>query len=168
MVRIFLGAVFVALALHPAGAMAQWNNQPFELRSDARGGAVGMSPAYRQAILERKLLGSRPRNLARDGAGFLLDVERGPSDQAFLRSQGRAFVPATGLGYGGTVGGIGFGGGGTFGFGGTEGGPLFLHWSSMIGEVGTAARWNGVGGGAFTPAGAVIESWIAQLPEIEH
>jgi hypothetical protein len=75
-----------------------------------------MSPGYRQAILNSKLLGQQSNPLVRDENGLLLTVDRRNS-QAFLRepnqpfvvsSSGAAGLPAGGVG-GGTNSGLGWG-----------------------------------------------------------
>lgn len=78
-------AAAVALSMAPAGASAQWNNEPYRFGANigAGSGGAGMSLAYRQAILNEELFGRRPENLVRGADGRLLDViER--DQQAFL------------------------------------------------------------------------------------
>lgn len=168
MAKVFLVAAALLSVAAPPAAMAQWNNQPFEFRRSFGGGGVGMSPAYRQAIIERKLFNVRPRNLVRDANGFLLEVVRGPSDQAFLRRQAAPFLattPGLGFGFGGFVVGAPVSGGSYApAFGVTSAAPVFLNWVSMIPVDGASGSWNGVGGGSYSSASAVIDSWIAQLP----
>lgn len=172
-IRTFMTAAATLCAFAPAFATAQLINGPFEFQRRGGGGeAVGMSTAYRQAILERELFGTRPRNLARDRSGALLEVVPGRSNQAFLRQQAAPFlVGPGGGGFGIGVGGFSIGGGrvtlGGLGYGGAGAGPVFLRWSSMLGDAEAATSWNGVGGGGATPAGDVIESWIMQLASLE-
>ncbi len=84
-VLTFVLAAAVALSLLPAGASAQWNNEPYRFGSNigAGTGGAGMSMAYRQAILDEELFGRRPENLLRGADGRLLRViDR--DQQAFL------------------------------------------------------------------------------------
>lgn len=157
-------AVAAVMAGMAGDAAAQLiSNQPFEF-SRRGGGGVGMSPGYRQAIIEEKLFDRRPENLLRDATGFLVEVERGPSRQAFVRRQASPFEPGVGsVRPGGffTVfgGGAGISVGGVFlgsgfrgaGYGGVSG----LEYGAMDGS-GTAVSYSS---SASTP----IDSWISQL-----
>lgn len=78
---LLLGALLLAL---PHAAQAQLNNQPFSF-SRGGGSGVGMSPAYREITMERKLLGrSTANNFIKGVDGSLVNVER-KGDQAFGR-----------------------------------------------------------------------------------
>lgn len=102
-----LAAGIVLVGMLPGGASAQWNNQPFQLRNaSSLGNTVGMSMAYRQAILERKFTGATPDQLFRDATGALLTVER-RGNLAILREPVGAFLPMP-HGSGATLNGIGF------------------------------------------------------------
>ncbi|MGE5475883.1 MAG: hypothetical protein ACM3Q1_04455 [Bacteroidales bacterium] len=127
----------VMMAAAPAGA--QLNNEPWSYRS---GGGSGISSAYRQAYMDYKITGSRPRNLLRGDDGSLLTVER-RDRQAVVTTRPSNYVFYRGGNVGGGVAGAGFG----FGFG-----------SAVDG-------WTG-GNVAMVPPGAgnsPIDSWIAQV-----
>lgn len=139
-----LAAVAVAASawvlLSATPAWAQLSTEPYSYRS---GGGVGMSNAYRQAMMDKEITGSRPRNLLRGADGSLLVVEERnsqavvttrPSNYLFYRGGNVAGVNIAGAGYG-----LGFG-------------------SAIDG-------WTGQGV-ALTPPGAgrpPIDSWVAQL-----
>lgn len=80
-----LAACIMLLGL-PETALAQLNNQPFAFqRGGPATGSVGMSSAYREIVLERKLLGrSTANNFIRGVDGSLVNVERS-AQQAFAR-----------------------------------------------------------------------------------
>jgi hypothetical protein len=134
-------------------AQAQISNRPFGFQSGPASnvsaiGSNGMSPAYRELILERKILGRSATNgtFIKGSDGSLINVTRSGS-QAFSSPVAAPFVAA---GYGGfgvsaSIGGIGFGylgdGNGTYGPGWARG----------------------------APAGAVpIDGWIAQLNYLDQ
>ena len=97
---IMIGALLLAL---PQTAQAQLNNQPFAFqRGGMTAGSVGMSPAYRQIILERKLSGrSTANSFIRGTDGTLVNVER-TGDQAFARPTTAPYSAArSGLSWGG-------------------------------------------------------------------
>lgn len=78
-----LSAALVLAALHGV-AEAQMDNRPFSFRNSPNGG-VGMSLGGREAILNDKLFGTRPKNLVRDQNGVLLEIIKGPGDAAIAR-----------------------------------------------------------------------------------
>lgn len=133
-------AASVWVQLSAASAWAQLSTEPYSYRS---GGSVGMSNAYRQAMMDKEITGSRPRNLLRGADGSLLVVEERnsqavvttrPSNYLFTRGGNVAGVNIAGAGYG-----LGFG-------------------SPVDG-------WTGPGV-ALTPPGAgrpPIDSWVAQV-----
>lgn len=88
-------ALCAALAVgfaFPSGAYAQlMGSQPYQPSVGRSGAGFGMSPAYREAILNQKLLGRQSNPLVRGTDGRLLDVER-RGDQAFVREPERRFV----------------------------------------------------------------------------
>lgn len=85
-VPCFASLVFGVLLLAlPQTAQAQLNNQPFSFSRGTVGAGVGMSSAYREIMLERKLLGrSTANNFIRGVDGSLVNVER-KGDQGFAR-----------------------------------------------------------------------------------
>ncbi|MEL3892106.1 hypothetical protein V6B08_17630 [Ferrovibrio sp. MS7] len=162
-----LGTVILVagLTLFSGGAaLAQAGNLPYQA-----GGGTGVSSGARLAILNARLLGSRPGNLVRDGAGGLLDVSRRGS-QAFLYSPGSgAFLPgarpgrgwATGLGTG-----LGWGlfaaSGGLASHYGRSNHPAdsMMQWISMLGP----GLGRGSAEGLLPPsnAGTPLDAWISQ------
>lgn len=167
---VVFAAFFCAAA--PALAEAQQIEGPFQFRNrGAAGEAVGMSPAYRQMIIEHEFTGQRPENLIRDRSGSLLQVERGRSNQAFVRLQAEPFLPSVTGSAGFRIFGFSLGGGGVALAGGggfSDAGGIFLGWSSMLSMRETGARWTGNGGSAMSPASYVIDSWIGQLASLEQ
>lgn len=126
--------------LSAASAWAQLSTEPYSYRS---GGSVGMSNAYRQAMMDKEITGSRPRNLLRGADGSLLVVEERnsqavvtsrPSSYLFYRGGNVAGVNIAGAGYG-----LGFG-------------------SSIDG-------WTGPGVAVIPPGAGrpPIDSWVAQV-----
>ena len=160
------GAVLIA---SPARAQLM-GNAPYQPMAGNIGG-MGMSPAYRQVILNSKLLGQQTNPLVRDESGFLLSVDRRNS-QAFLRVPNQPFlVGSDGAGIfsadrAGIV-------GGGLGWGGADGyraavyvgsGPYdgnSLYWIGMLNESPNSLPWSGVTSGAA--AAVPISAWIAQL-----
>jgi len=145
-------ALTLGVALCTAsGASAQLNNRPFTPTFQG-GGAIGMSSAYREAILRQKLFGETPSNLVRSRSGNeLLDVQR-LGNQAFLSSRSSSFVsPRAQIGgfatYNTGLGGFSFG----------SSGPI--QWIAALGNEGLS--WNSLAGGGNidTP----INAWISQL-----
>ena len=131
------------------------------------GGTAGMSLGYRQAILNDRLLGSRPDALFRGPNGALVDVDR-RSGQAFLRSpDSGAFLPgsnpnrgwATGLGTGlGWWGAYLPGSSGRF-FGSGGAGNSLANWIGQLPAADGLPAGTSLVVGAATP----IDSWIRQL-----
>lgn len=173
-----LGFTAIVLVASPANAQLM-GNAPYQPRAGSIGGSItgigaGMSPAYRQAILNAKLLGPQSNPLVRDQSGFLLTVDRSNS-QAFLRFPNQPFlVPTDGAG-GLSVDGVSFGGGfgSGLGWGGSDAyrAPVYLgsgayggnalFWIGMLNEPSNSLPWSGVTAGAT--AGAPMNVWIAQL-----
>jgi hypothetical protein len=122
-------AMLIAL---PARAQLMGNApyQPSAGNAGRVGIGVGMSPGYRQAILNSKLLGQQQNPLVRDANGFLLTVDRSNS-QAFPRVPNQPFLVPTSGAAGLSADGVGVGGGlagNGLGWGGTDGyrGPVYL------------------------------------------
>ncbi|HEX6956897.1 MAG TPA: hypothetical protein VF194_02840 [Ferrovibrio sp.] len=165
--RYLIAALAIGAGFTSLPAEAQWNNQPYQLPS--RGNTFGMSPAYRQVILQRKLNGTPSNPILRDGAGNLVDIER-RGNLAFLRAQASPFlVSSSGLGFGAGLGidgvSLGWGLGGSLGYasgaaGGaiSNGGAVIASWTGMLDGAPTLIGAYGFGG-----PGAVIDSWIGQL-----
>lgn len=160
--KLILPLGFALLSSTPVLAQTNMPYQP------GRSG-VGLSLGYRQAILNDKLLGSRPSNLIRGPSGELLDVQRRGS-QVFLRDPNSgSYLPGarpysgwptglgTGLGWGGTS-----QGGGSVRYVGTPGSNS-LHWISLLpsdrGQYSSSGLSPAAGG---TP----IDSWIQLLPQL--
>ncbi|HEY4134312.1 MAG TPA: hypothetical protein VGO34_03770 [Alphaproteobacteria bacterium] len=109
-------AVALFLLCLSQAASAQISNQPFAFGGNPGAGVpgtsgLGMSPAYREVILERKLLGrSTSNNFIRGADGSLVNVER-KGDQAYARPVTTPFAASqssfslSGFGYGGSGGG---------------------------------------------------------------
>lgn len=92
---ILLIAGFLSSTSRPAEA--QLNNQPFSFQRGGPANGVGMSGAYRQILLERKLSGrSTANNFIRGIDGSLVNVER-RGDQAFGRPQTAPYIAASGF-----------------------------------------------------------------------
>jgi hypothetical protein len=165
-----VGLVAMVLLASPVRAQLM-GNAPYQPRvggGNITGVGAGMSPAYRQTILNAKLLGPQSNPLVRDQNGFLLNVDRRNS-QAFLRIPNQPFlVPADGAGglsAAGVGGGLGWGGsdsyrGAVYVGGGTYGGNPLL-WIGMLNEPPNRLPWSGLTSGA-TAAGP-MDTWIAQL-----
>lgn len=161
MKRLTLAIVLAAAALVGAAmeARAQFDNRPFSFqgRGVAFGGgfagspSVGMSSAYRQLILERKLLGRPTDNgtFIRSADGFLVNVEQ-RDRMAFARVVPAPYLAAQGGSFQG--GGFGFGAGGVGIRGGFTSGPSV---SDGIPSVLGAA-----------PGAVPIDSWIRQLDSL--
>jgi hypothetical protein len=160
-------AAFALAGLVGSAAHAQLiGNQPYQPKFGAMGIANGMSPAYRQAILNRKLLGQQSNPLVRGPGGFLLDVQR-QGDQAFLRAPSSPFLVST------TVSGSTFVAGGGVGYG--LGASYYassgqyaaapevnqLTWIAMLDTPSSELPWDGVSAGAAAPA--PMNVWIGQL-----
>jgi hypothetical protein len=132
-------------------AHAQVSNRPFGFQGGTSfgiggWGSVGMSSAYRELTLERKLLGRPATNgtFIRGPDDTLVNVTRS-SSQAFASGVAAPFFASSFNGFGGSLGGIGFGY--------SSGGGL--------GEYGPALA-RGV------PAATVpIDGWIGQLNSLD-
>ncbi|HSV29329.1 MAG TPA: hypothetical protein VLL76_07215 [Candidatus Omnitrophota bacterium] len=136
------GWAAMAALLAPHLALAQWNNEPYQFRSNIGGGA-GMSTAYRQAIIDKELYGRRPENLVKGPDGRLLEViER--DQQAFLADPEPNFiVRRSGWASGGAsvgVGGVAIGG-----------------WTAMV-DGGPVTGYAG-----SQPSASPIDSWVGML-----
>jgi len=171
MTRVFgpvrlMGAAVVASVLFLGGATsayAQAGNRPYQ------SGSAGLSYGGRQAILNAKLLNSRPKNLVRGSDGSLLDVSRRGS-QAFLRSpETGAILPggsprrgwATGLGTGLGWGGMASAYGGALGYrygGSGSGGESLMQWISML-DMGPGRSYVGV---SISESESPIDQWTGQ------
>lgn len=129
---------------------------PFQFRNRGAGDAVGMSPAYRQAILDAELNNNRPDTLVRDSGGYLLSVTR-RDGQAFLSEPAQPFL------VGGQSGGVSVGSGGFYvGYGGVS----ISIWTSMAGsDLSGAMMASYAGAGPATPLArpSPIDTWVAQL-----
>ncbi len=167
--RICAAALASAVLIASPARAQLMGNAPYQPITGNIGG-VGMSPAYRQAILNSKLLGRQTNPLVRDQNGFLLSVDRRNS-QAFLRVPNQPFLVAsdgTGI-VSADRAGIGSG----LGWGGADGyraavyvgsGPYdghSLYWIGMLNEPPNSLPWSGVTSGAA--AAVPISAWIAQL-----
>ncbi len=69
----------LACLLFVGVADAQQNNKPFNFPA---AGGMGISTAGKQAILDQKLTGAAPDNLARGPDGVLVEIGRGPGGVA--------------------------------------------------------------------------------------
>jgi hypothetical protein len=173
-----LGFTAIVLVASPADAQLM-GNAPYQPRAGNIGGSItgigsGMSPAYRQTILNAKLLGPQSNPLVRDQSGFLLTVARSNS-QAFLRFPNQPFLVPTDGGGGLSVDGVSVGGGfgDGLGWGGSDAyrAPVYLgsgayggnalFWIGMLNEPSNSLPWSGVTAGAT--AAAPMNVWIAQL-----
>lgn len=159
-----VAAMLIAtLALSGGAAHAQAGNLPYQ------SGGAGISSGARQAIMNARLLGSRPSNLVRDGNGGLLDVSR-RGNQAFLYSPGDgAFLPgarpgrgwATGLGTG-----LGWGlfaaNGGLASYYGRSNHPAdsMMQWIAMLGPG--LGRISTEGLSPVSSSATPLDLWIEQ------
>lgn len=158
---VILGAG-LALAAVPA-AQAQAGNLPYQ------SGGAGLSYGARQAILNARLLGSRPQNLVRGADGSLLELSRRGS-QASLRSpetgtilpgggprRGWATGLGTGLGWGGMA--SAYSGALSAGYGRSGAADSLMQWISML-DMGFGHSYGGdvSSGGSSSP----IDLWIGQ------
>jgi hypothetical protein len=88
MMQKFLLATLAAFVASAPAASAQQINSPISFRGGSgflSGSTVGMSLAYRQAIINKEITGSRPKALLRGFNDELVVVER-YQNQAFPRS----------------------------------------------------------------------------------
>lgn len=148
---------FCVVTAFADSAAAQWNNAPYtpSLQGAPRG--IGMTSAYREAILRAEFFGERPRALIRANDGdYLLRVERRAHHQAFVRTHDSTFViPANRVG------------GGTSGYGFAIGGFGVAFGSSPQSWIGLTdsapVAWSGMGGySGSTP----INVWIGQVDSL--
>lgn len=148
-------AALAAAVLVPSLASAQWNNQPYQFRSNIGGGA-GMSQAYREAMINEELFDRRPDNLVRGADGRLLEVVE-YQNQAFLANPEPDFLPragATGARAWVSVGGLGAGLG--------IGSAPIAGWTAAT-NLPEPADY-----GATRLAGSSpIDQWIGQLDHLE-
>lgn len=154
-------ALLAMIASSPVQAQA--GNLPYQ-----PGGGAGISYGARQAVLNARLLGVRPRNLMRGADGSLLDVAR-RGNQVFLRSpETGAFLPGgsprrgwatgmgTGLGWGGMSSAYGGALSARYGMGGMAAESM-MQWISLL-DFGDG-RYGGLPpGGTVTP----LDLWIGQ------
>jgi hypothetical protein len=118
-------------------ASAQSSNTPY-FPGASRSGA-GISFGYRQAILNAKILGQRPRALVRGPSGALLDVQQAGRNAMVVNPGDGSFVPGARP---------------------NQGWPMGL---------GTGLGWNlasyyRAGGGYYSPSGESLNSWISLVP----
>lgn len=154
----------LSILIISAPAQSQIGNLPYQA-----GGNAGVSYGARQAILNDRLLGVRPKNMVRGLDGSLLDTAR-RDNQVFLRSPATgAFLPggsprrgwATGLGTGLGWGGLASAYGGALSYRynvSGVGAESMMQWISML-DYGDG-RFYGVG----SPAGVTtpLDQWIGQ------
>lgn len=145
-------------------AQSQISNLPYQA-----GGNAGVSYGARQAILNDRLLGVRPKNMVRGVDGSLLDTVR-RDNQAFLRSPATgAFLPggssrrgwATGLGTGLGWGGLSSAYGGALSYRynvSGVGAESMMQWISML-DYGDGRFY---GAGASTGGATPLDQWIVQ------
>ena len=113
----------------PAGAQLN-NAAPYSFPGSSASGAI--SPAYRQAILQQKILGSRPSQLQLDTSGALLNVQSAFGGQSFASYPQTVYLTSgSGLG-------LGFGGGGGVDssyspiYSGAQGAPVINAWIAQL------------------------------------
>ncbi|MEQ8393544.1 hypothetical protein [Thalassobaculum sp.] len=161
---VFFAAFLLVMVGGLSPSHAQLNNQPYQPFA-ARAG-FGMSTAYRQALLNQKLRGQRPDNLARSASGALLEISRfGGRAPAFVSVPSDAFLPGAGR-----QGGLGLSGlgwrlasyTGSVGIGYSRGTALPGEWITMLDAQPVAANWSGTAGDGISYS--AIDSWIGQLP----
>ncbi|MBP7063141.1 hypothetical protein [Ferrovibrio sp.] len=161
---LLAGAILIASAvLYDGAAHAQAGNLPYQA------GGAGISTGARQAILNARLLGNRPANLVRDGAGGLLDVSR-RGNQAFLSSPGNgAFLPGARPGRGWAAGlGTGLGWGlfpanaSLASYYGRSNHPAesMMQWISLLGPG--ISRMSAEGMSPLSDAASPLDAWIFQ------
>lgn len=161
---VMTGLITTGIAGFPVASRAQAqgiSNQPFAFGGGGisvggvglggSGGSVGMSTAYRQAILNQELRNSTPSNLLRDRSGALVTVERGPSGQAFVSAPVQPYLVQsfrpTGQGYGTVTSSI-----------------AFARWVGMIDHLGLPIH---VGVMPLDSRAPSIDAWISQLALLE-
>ncbi|MDF2095834.1 hypothetical protein [Aquibaculum arenosum] len=163
----------LVLVLPLAEATAQWNNRPYQPAFRGAAGGVGMSPGYRQVIIQDRLSDRMSRNnLYRLPSGALADVAQ-DRDQAFII--GADGLPSVRTGRVSNLSGFGYGGGGLgYGIGGAMTRPTAGFWVYALRSSATGA-FNGWwplltardGSGARGAAGATpIDGWIGQLDSL--
>lgn len=76
-------------------AHAQLFSEPFQFNNRGFEGGVGMSPGYREAIIDEQLTGNRPENLLRAPDGSLLNVTRGPNGLAVVSTRSSTILAGT-------------------------------------------------------------------------
>lgn len=148
-------------------ASAQVGNAPYS--PGASRPAAGISLGYRQAILNAKILGQRPRALVRGPSGELLTIQRSGRNALVLNPGDGSYVPGarpnagwpTGLGTGLGWNLVSFSGAG----GGYRSAPSqsLNSWISLVpsGPDGNASNL-----GIFSGGGSPIDTWIMQLGQI--
>ncbi|MEX0694030.1 MAG: hypothetical protein WD075_06275 [Rhodospirillales bacterium] len=157
--------VAAAMTLVFAGtASAQVGNSPYAPGASRAG--AGISFGYRQAIINAKILGQRPRALVRGPSGELLDVQRNGRNALVRSPDGSSYLPGarpnaawpTGLGTG-----LGWNlatyssGGGGYRAAPTQ---SLNSWISLIpsGVDGSISNY-----GLYNDGGTPIDTWIMQL-----
>tara|TARA_R110002167_G_scaffold366389_1_gene595668 strand:- start:5379 stop:5885 length:507 start_codon:yes stop_codon:yes gene_type:complete len=148
-------------------ASAQVGNAPYSPGASRTG--AGISFAYRQAILNAKILGQRPRALVRGPSGELLTIQRRGRNALVLYPGDGSFIPGarpnagwptglgTGLGwnlasYSGSVGGY-------------RSAPAqsLNSWVSLLPSSADGATSSF---GLYSDGGTPIDTWIMQLNQI--
>jgi hypothetical protein len=159
-VTVMSGDAFAQMSNSPYSFSTRGNagqpvtgSTPFQFRNRGAGSDVGMSPGYRQAIIDAEINNNRPDTLVRDGGGFLVSVIR-RDGQAFLLQQAQPFL----VGGGSSVGSGGF----YVGYGGVS----VSIWTSMAssGLPGMVlASYAGAGPSTPLSRPSPIDAWVAQL-----
>ncbi len=89
-VIVIIGFIIVPVSLASAQLIS---NKPFSFKNSGNS-SVGMSVGGKQAIINDKLLDSRPDNLLRSQSGELLNVQKGADGSAFVSYPGTGqFIP---------------------------------------------------------------------------
>jgi hypothetical protein len=159
---LFSLCTLTALAAAASPAEAQMSSQPFSFGSVVNGpiaggsGGAGMSSAGRQAIINEKLFGARPRAILVGPSGDILTVDRGPGNIAVVRETQNAVIPQyrgsrLGLfGLASTLSGRSYG----IGFGNAS----IDLWVSMVGDAATAMP-------SASRTSQVIDAWAASVDD---
>lgn len=163
----------LVLVLPLAEAAAQWNNTPYQPAFRGAAGGAGMSPGYRQVIIQDRLSDRMSRNnLYRLPSGALATVVQ-ERDQAFVL--GADGLPAVRAGRVSDLSGFGYGGGSFgHGVGRATTRPAAGVWTYALRSSATGA-FNGWwpiltardGSGAHGAVAATpIDGWIGQLDSL--
>lgn len=84
--RLVVGFL-LAFGCMVTSAQAQLFSEPFQFNNRGFEGGVGMSPGYREAIVDEYLTGNTPDNLLRAADGSLLNVTEGPNGLAVVSTR---------------------------------------------------------------------------------